>query len=248
MLETRHLTSGYGAITVLWDLSLTFREGALTAIVGPNGAGKTTLLRTLVGLLPYQGEVLLGGEPIRRKTWDLVGEGIVMVPEGRLLFRDMTVEENLCLGAYPKRCRNEMAANLDRVYAFFPRLKERRQQIAGSLSGGEAQRVKLSRELSKRDTGKTLYILDEPTTGLHFADIQQLLDVLHRLRDHGNTVVVIEHNLDVIKTADWLVDLGPEGGSKGGMIIATGTPEEVAANPASHTGHFLKPLLERDRA
>lgn len=121
-------------------------------------------------------------------------------------------------------------------------------QSATTLSGGEAQRVKLSRELSKRDTGKTLYILDEPTTGLHFADIQQLLDVLHRLRDHGNTVVVIEHNLDVIKTADWIVDLGPEGGSKGGMIIATGIPEEVAANPASHTGHFLKPLLERERA
>ncbi|YCC50236.1 excinuclease ABC subunit UvrA [Pseudomonas aeruginosa] len=121
-------------------------------------------------------------------------------------------------------------------------------QSATTLSGGEAQRVKLSRELSKRDTGKTLYILDEPTIGLHFADIQQLLDVLHRLRDHGNTVVVIEHNLDVIKTADWLVDLGPEGGSKGGQIIANGTPEQVAEMPQSHTGHFLKPLLERDRA
>ncbi|HCE6830919.1 TPA: excinuclease ABC subunit UvrA [Pseudomonas aeruginosa] len=121
-------------------------------------------------------------------------------------------------------------------------------QSATTLSGGEAQRVKLSRELSKRDTGKTLYILDEPTTGLHFADIQQLLDMLHRLRDHGNTVVVIEHNLDVIKTADWLVDLGPEGGSKGGQIIANGTPEQVAEMPQSHTGHFLKPLLERDRA
>lgn len=116
-------------------------------------------------------------------------------------------------------------------------------QSATTLSGGEAQRVKLSRELSKRDTGKTLYILDEPTTGLHFADIQQLLDVLHRLRDRGNTVVVIEHNLDVIKTADWLVDLGPEGGFRGGQIIATGTPETVAANSASHTGRFLKPLL-----
>ncbi|WP_278421211.1 ATP-binding cassette domain-containing protein, partial [Stutzerimonas kunmingensis] len=120
-------------------------------------------------------------------------------------------------------------------------------QSATTLSGGEAQRVKLARELSKRDTGKTLYILDEPTTGLHFADIQQLLDVLHRLRDHGNTVVVIEHNLDVIKTADWIVDLGPEGGSGGGQIIAAGTPEQIAAEAASHTGRFLGPLLERDR-
>jgi excinuclease ABC subunit A len=116
-------------------------------------------------------------------------------------------------------------------------------QAATTLSGGEAQRVKLSRELSKRDTGNTLYILDEPTTGLHFEDIRQLLEVLHRLRDGGNTVVIIEHNLDVIKTADWLIDLGPEGGSGGGQIIATGTPEDVAATKASHTGHFLAPLL-----
>ena len=116
-------------------------------------------------------------------------------------------------------------------------------QAATTLSGGEAQRVKLSRELSKRDTGKTLYILDEPTTGLHFEDIRQLLEVLHTLRDGGNTVVIIEHNLDVIKTADWLIDLGPEGGSGGGQIIATGTPEEVAANGASHTGRFLAPML-----
>jgi excinuclease ABC subunit A len=116
-------------------------------------------------------------------------------------------------------------------------------QNAVTLSGGEAQRVKLSRELSKRDTGSTLYILDEPTTGLHFHDVKQLLSVLHRLRDHGNTVVVIEHNLDVIKTADWVVDLGPEGGDNGGEIIATGTPEDVAANPASHTGKFLKKIL-----
>ncbi|WP_261816098.1 excinuclease ABC subunit UvrA [Vibrio gallicus] len=117
-------------------------------------------------------------------------------------------------------------------------------QAATTLSGGEAQRVKLARELSKRDTGKTLYILDEPTTGLHFHDIQQLLSVLHRLRDHGNTIVVIEHNLDVVKTADWIVDLGPEGGHGGGEIIATGTPEEVALVKGSHTAHFLKPMLK----
>jgi excinuclease ABC subunit A len=118
-------------------------------------------------------------------------------------------------------------------------------QSATTLSGGEAQRVKLSKELSKRDTGKTLYILDEPTTGLHFHDIEQLLAVLHRLRDHGNTVVVIEHNLDVVKTADWVVDLGPEGGSGGGQIVAEGTPEQVSEVKGSYTGHFLKKILAR---
>jgi excinuclease ABC subunit A len=116
-------------------------------------------------------------------------------------------------------------------------------QSATTLSGGEAQRVKLALELSKRDTGRTLYILDEPTTGLHFHDIELLLSVLHRLRDHGNTVVVIEHNLDVIKTADWIVDLGPEGGAGGGQIIARGTPEDIAATEASFTGRYLKPVL-----
>ncbi|MGB1262982.1 MAG: excinuclease ABC subunit UvrA [Cognaticolwellia sp.] len=119
-------------------------------------------------------------------------------------------------------------------------------QSATTLSGGEAQRVKLSKELSKRDTGKTLYILDEPTTGLHFHDIKQLLQVIHRLRDHGNTIVVIEHNLDVVKTADWIVDLGPEGGSGGGEILVTGTPEQVAEHRGSHTARFLKPLLANE--
>ena len=116
-------------------------------------------------------------------------------------------------------------------------------QSATTLSGGEAQRVKLSLELSKRDTGRTLFILDEPTTGLHFHDIDLLLKVLNRLRDHGNTVVVIEHNLDVIKTADWVVDLGPEGGDGGGEIIAQGTPEDVAAAPRSFTGQYLATML-----
>ena len=118
-------------------------------------------------------------------------------------------------------------------------------QNATTLSGGEAQRIKLSRELSKRDTGRTLYILDEPTTGLHFHDIKQLLGVLHRLRDHGNTVVIIEHNLDVIKTADWLIDLGPEGGDKGGEILICGTPEAIAEHYSSYTGHFLAPILKK---
>ncbi len=116
-------------------------------------------------------------------------------------------------------------------------------QNATTLSGGEAQRVKLALELSKRDTGKTLYILDEPTTGLHFEDIQLLLNVLHRLRDNGNTLVVIEHNLDVIKTADWVIDLGPEGGDGGGRIVDEGTPETVSQNPQSYTGKYLQSYL-----
>jgi len=118
-------------------------------------------------------------------------------------------------------------------------------QPSTQLSGGEAQRVKLSTELSRRDTGKTFYILDEPTTGLHYADVERLLQVLHRLVDQGNTVVVIEHNLEVLKTADWMIDLGPEGGDKGGYLVATGTPEQLALNPASYTGQYLRPILEK---
>jgi excinuclease ABC subunit A len=120
-------------------------------------------------------------------------------------------------------------------------------QSATTLSGGEAQRVKLATELSKRDTGRTFYILDEPTTGLHFEDVRVLLDVLHRLVDRGNTVLVIEHNLDVIKTADWIIDLGPEGGKRGGLVVAAGTPEDVAATTGSYTGQYLEPLLKRRR-
>ncbi len=153
---------------------------------------------------------------------------------------EMTVEQALALfGAVPAVARKlETLANVGLGYI-------RLGQSATTLSGGEAQRVKLALELSKRDTGRTLYILDEPTTGLHFRDIQLLLDVLHRLRDHGNTVVVIEHNLDVIKTADWLIDLGPEGGAGGGEILCSGPPEEIAAHTRSHTGRYLRPVLTR---
>ena len=118
-------------------------------------------------------------------------------------------------------------------------------QQATTLSGGEAQRVKLAKELSRRSTGQTLYILDEPTTGLHFEDVRKLLEVLHRLVEQGNSVVVIEHNLDVIKTADWIIDMGPEGGVKGGEVVAEGTPEQVAKEPRSYTGHYLAPMLAK---
>ncbi len=152
---------------------------------------------------------------------------------------DMTVEDGLEFFEPVPNIAKKLQTLMDVGLSYI-----RLGQAATTLSGGEAQRIKLSRELSKRDTGNTLYILDEPTTGLHFQDIQQLLAVLHRLRDHGNTVIIIEHNLDVVKTADWVVDLGPEGGSGGGEIIATGTPEDVAEVKGSYTGTYLKPILE----
>ena len=151
---------------------------------------------------------------------------------------DMTIEDGLEFFSAIPAVKRKLQTLMDVGLSYI-----KLGQSATTLSGGEAQRVKLSKELSKRDTGKTLYILDEPTTGLHFHDIKQLLQVIHRLRDHGNTIVVIEHNLDVIKTADWIVDLGPEGGSGGGEILVTGTPEHVAKNKKSHTARFLKPLL-----
>jgi excinuclease ABC subunit A len=153
---------------------------------------------------------------------------------------EMTVEEALDFFADIPAIRNKLQT-LNDVGLGYIHLG----QPATTLSGGEAQRVKLSTELSRRATGRTIYILDEPTTGLHFADVERLLQVLSRLADAGNTVVVIEHNLDVIKTADWIIDLGPEGGEAGGEIVAVGTPEQVAENSASFTGLFLAPLLQR---
>jgi len=153
---------------------------------------------------------------------------------------ELTIEDALPFFAAVPAVQPKLQTMLDVGLAYV-----RLGQSATTLSGGEAQRVKLGKELSKRATGRTLYILDEPTTGLHFADIALLLSVLQRLRDEGNTVIVIEHNLDVIKTADWVVDLGPEGGDGGGRIIATGTPEEVAAVEESYTGRYLREMLAR---
>jgi excinuclease ABC subunit A len=151
---------------------------------------------------------------------------------------DMTVEDALNFFENQPRIRQKLQTLYDVGLTYI-----HLGQSATTLSGGEAQRVKLATELSRRDTGRTLYILDEPTTGLHFEDVRLLLDVLHRLVDRGNTVLVIEHNLDVIKTADWIVDLGPEGGTRGGCVVATGTPEQVARQTASFTGEHLRKVL-----
>jgi excinuclease ABC subunit A len=151
---------------------------------------------------------------------------------------DMTVEEALGFFQNVPAIKNKLQTLFDVGLGYI-----HLGQPATQLSGGEAQRVKLASELSRRATGRTLYILDEPTTGLHFADIEKLLGILHRLVEGGNTVIVIEHNLDVVKSADWIVDLGPEGGSGGGQIIAEGTPEQIAEVPGSHTGQYLRPVL-----
>ncbi|MEO7773264.1 MAG: ATP-binding cassette domain-containing protein, partial [Steroidobacteraceae bacterium] len=153
---------------------------------------------------------------------------------------EMTIEDALVFFQAVPTVASKLQTLVDVGLAYL-----RLGQNATTLSGGEAQRVKLARELAKRATGRTLYVLDEPTTGLHFQDVAQLLAVLHRLRDEGNTIVVIEHNLDVVKTADWLIDLGPGGGEHGGRILASGTPEQIAANAESDTGKFLAPLLKR---
>jgi excinuclease ABC subunit A len=153
---------------------------------------------------------------------------------------DMTVEEAAELFKAVPSIRDKMET-LKRVGLAYVKVG----QQATTLSGGEAQRVKLAKELSRRSTGRTLYILDEPTTGLHFHDVAQLLDVLHELVDQGNTMIVIEHNLEVVKTADWVIDMGPEGGDGGGEVVAEGTPEQIARNPKSYTGQYLKPVLAR---
>ena len=153
----------------------------------------------------------------------------------------MTVEEALQFFEHVPSIRRKMET-LNDVGLSYIRLG----QPSTELSGGEAQRIKLASELSRRSTGKTVYILDEPTTGLHFADVHKLTEILRRLSGDGNTVIVIEHNLDVIKTADYIIDIGPEGGDKGGTVVATGTPEEIAENPQSYTGKYIKGVLNRD--
>lgn len=201
MLEVRELTTGYGAINVVWNVSLDFPKGQLTTIVGPNGAGKTTLLRALMGLLPYKGEIRLDGKSLSsQKTWNLPDLGLTMVPEGRLVFRDMTIEENLALGAYAKRCRAGMAAKIEEIYVLFPRLKERRKQLAGSLSGGEAQMLAMGRGLM---SSPTILLIDEPSLGLSPAMVNELFYIIRRLKTEGVTMVLVEQNTHMaISVAD----------------------------------------------
>ena len=226
-IQIQHLSKAFDSKPVLADFSAEIPEKAVTCLMGESGCGKTTLLYLLAGLI----------SPDAGKISGISGKIAFVFQENRLA-ENFTVYRNLkmvCKGQkISKEMLGEMLENvgMDKALLHAP---------VSSLSGGMKRRVAILRALL---CDSAILFLDEPTTGLHFADIQQLLDVLHKLRDQGNTIVVIEHNLDVIKTADWIVDLGPEGGSGGGEILVSGTPETVAECEASHTARFLKPMLK----
>jgi branched-chain amino acid transport system ATP-binding protein len=193
MLELKQVRAGYGAINVLWDVSLSAETGKLTTIIGPNGAGKTTLLRAIMGLVPAtHGDISLDGRSLAgTRTWDMAALSVAMIPEGRMTFRDMSVEENLIMGGYPKAQRAHVNARLEEAYAMFPRLKERRRQLAGSLSGGEAQMLAMGRGLM---SDPKLLIIDEPSLGLAPVVVNELFEILMRLKDGQRTIILVEQN------------------------------------------------------
>ena len=242
-LELDGIGCRFGAVRALDAVSLAVAPGEIVGLLGDSGCGKSTLLRIVAGLeRPDRGTMRLDGRPVGPGV-PPEARGIGMMFQDYALFPHLTVAENVRFGlaGLPRaRAGAVAAARLAEVG-----LTARAGHYPATLSGGEAQRVKLSKELSKRATGRTLYILDEPTTGLHFHDVAKLMEVLHELVEQGNTVVVIEHNLEVIKTADWVIDMGPEGGDGGGTIVAEGTPEAIAESAASHTGRFLREVLAR---
>jgi branched-chain amino acid transport system ATP-binding protein len=193
MLILEQVRAGYGAINVLWDVSLAVAAGSLTTIIGPNGAGKTTLLRAIMGLLPVShGAITLNGKPLAgMPTWGMAGLSVAMVPEGRMTFRDMSVEENLIMGGFPKAHRAHVARRLEEAYAMFPRLRERRRQLAGSLSGGEAQMLAMARGLM---SDPKLLIVDEPSLGLAPLVVNEVFEILARLKDGSRTIILVEQN------------------------------------------------------
>ena len=221
MLEIKNLRAGYGAINVLWDVSLDIAPGKLTAIIGPNGAGKTTLLRAIIGLTPAtQGDIVDEGVSLlSQPTWDRASHGLALIPEGRMIFRDMSVEENLILGAYAKQNRAAMQDNLARAYAMFPLLLARRRQMAGSLSGGEAQMLMMGRGLM---SNPRILLIDEPSLGLAPVIVQEMFATLAKLKADGRTIVLVEQNTQgAVKIADHVYLM------QGGKVVLSQPAREV---------------------
>ena len=237
MLSIKDLQVYYGAINAIKGISFDVEQGEIIALIGANGAGKTTILNTITGLVPAKSGSIKFEDKDLLKTpaHKIVSMGIAHVPEGRRIFQQLTVFENLKLGAYTRKDKKEIADTLELVYERFPRLKERRTQIAGTLSGGESQRIRLATQIGSYLMG-VLYILDEPSIGLHQRDNDKLIATLKRLRDLGNTLIVVEHDDDTILAADYVVDIGPGAGVNGGNVVYSGDVAGLLACEDSNTG------------
>ena len=241
LIEVSHVSKSYGKVQALQDVSFSVKQGELFGLIGPDGAGKSTLFRILTTLLlPDQGSARVLDADVR-VDFRTIRQSVGYMPGRFSLYQDLTVEENLRF--FATVFHTTVEENYERIRAIYEQIAPFKQRRAGALSGGMKQKLALSCALIHKPD---ILFLDEPTTGLHTDDIRSLLDVLQRLVDAGDTVVVIEHNLDVIKTADYIIDLGPEGGDRGGQIVACGTPEEVAACPQSYTGQYLQKVLENE--
>ena len=233
MLEVRAVRAGYGPINVLWDVDLRFESGKLTTIIGPNGAGKTTLLRSIIGQISVtQGEISLDGTRLDgTDTWRMPDLGIALIPEGRMIFRDMSVAENLLLGAYPARAQSGIARRVDHAYAMFPRLFERRTQLAGSLSGGEAQMLAMARGLM---SDPKLLLIDEPSLGLAPIVVQEIFSLLARLKAEGRTIVLVEQNTQrAVEIADQVYLM------QGGRVVLAQAAADVDLK-ALHDRYFAR--------
>ena len=237
-ISAHHIGKSYGNVRALGDISFDVDPGEIYGIIGPDGAGKTTLFRILTTLiLADAGTATVTGLDVV-KDYREIRNRIGYMPGRFSLYQDLTVEENLAF--FATVFHTTIEENYHLIADIYRQIEPFKHRKAGKLSGGMKQKLALSCALIHKPS---VLFLDEPTTGLHFADVHKLVEILHRLSEGGNTVVVIEHNLDVIKTADYIIDIGPEGGDGGGTVIACGTPEEVAKSPVSYTGKYVEKYL-----
>ena len=247
VVEMNNIRKSFGSVQAVKDGQFNLKKGEIHSLIGENGTGKSTMMKLLYGLYDFDGgDIKIKGENMSHITPKIaIEKGIGMVHQEFMLVSELTVLENIILGFEPRKgctidfdkAKNTVQHYIDQ-YGMDIQMSKKINQI----SVGEAQRVEIIKILTR---GADVIILDEPTTGLHFADVHKLTEILRRLAADGNTVIVIEHNLDVIKTADYIIDIGPEGGDKGGTVVACGTPEEVTENPNSYTGKYIKMMLDR---